>query len=166
LHSFLTGGLAAALTLIAPVAFADPVGVWRDRDGTTIRIAKCGAALCGTITAMNPPNDPETGNPWTDKHNPEQTKRGEPLIGLMVFIDMQPSGQNKWSGRLYNTDDGRSLNGHLIDRGPNILRVEGCVGTRCGGENLTRVKPLGGAGHSLGRDFAPKTGDRFSGSRP
>jgi uncharacterized protein (DUF2147 family) len=144
LISCLTGGfVAAALVFAAGSALADPIGTWRDKDGTIIRIQKCGsgAALCGTITAMNPANDPETGNPWTDKYNPEQTKRGEPLIGLKVFIDMEPSGPNKWSGQLYNTDDGRSLRGNLLDRGPNILRVEGCVGTRCGGENLTRVKP-------------------------
>jgi len=139
----LTGGfLAAAFVVASGSAFADPVGTWRDKDGTIIRIAKCGsgAALCGTIMAMTPANDPETGNPWTDKHNPEQTLRGEPLVGLKVFLDMEPAGPGRWSGQLYNTDDGRSLRGNLVDRGPNILRVEGCVGTRCGGENLTRVK--------------------------
>lgn len=134
--------LAGAFALLgAGAAAAEPVGVWRDNDGTTIRIARCGQALCGTIVGMTPPNDPETGHPWTDKHNPEQTKRGEPLIGLQVFISMQPNGPGKWSGTLYNTDDGRSLRGNLVDRGPDILRVEGCVGTRCGGENLSRVKP-------------------------
>jgi uncharacterized protein (DUF2147 family) len=122
-------------------AAAEPLGLWRDNDGTTIRVQRCGAALCGVIVAMLPANDPETGNPWTDKHNPDQTKRGTPLIGLQVFINMQPAGPGKWSGQLYNTDDGRSLRGNLIDRGPDVLRVEGCVGTRCGGENLMRVKP-------------------------
>jgi uncharacterized protein (DUF2147 family) len=144
LNLIVRGGVVAATLLLSlGAALADPIGTWRDKDGTIIRIAKCGggAALCGTIMAMNPPNDPETGNPWTDKHNPEQTRRGEPLVGLKVFIDMEPAGPNKWSGRLYNTDDGRSLQGNLVDRGPNILRVEGCVGTRCGGENLSRVKP-------------------------
>lgn len=136
------GLLAGAFALLSVgTAAAEPVGSWRDNDGTTIRIQRCGQALCGTIVAMTPPNDPETGYPWTDKHNPDQTRRGEPLIGLKVFIDMQPVGPGKWSGTLYNTDDGRSLRGNLVDRGPDILRVEGCVGTRCGGENLSRIKP-------------------------
>ena len=138
---FITALTAALLLAAAAPALADPVGVWRDRDGTTIRIERCGVALCGVIVALTPPNDPETGHPWTDTFNPEQTRRGEPLIGLKVFIDMQPNGPNKWSGTLYNTDDGRSLRGNLIDRGPNVVRVEGCVGTRCGGENLMRVDP-------------------------
>jgi uncharacterized protein (DUF2147 family) len=127
--------------LAVGAAVAEPLGLWRDNDGTTIRVQRCGAALCGVIVAMEPANDPETGHPWTDKHNPDQTKRGTPLIGLQVFVTMQSAGPGKWSGQLYNTDDGRSLRGNLIDRGPDVLRVEGCVGTRCGGENLTRVRP-------------------------
>ena len=137
LRSYLAG---VAVLFVAAPALADPLGLWRDSDGTTIRVERCGAALCGKIVSMTPPNDPETGQPWTDKHNPEQTRRGEPLIGLQVFIDLQPAGAGKWSGTLYNTDDGRSLRGNLLERGPNLLRVEGCVGTRCGGENLHRVK--------------------------
>lgn len=140
MRSHLAGGAAIAFLLTAAPALADPLGLWRDSDGTTIRVERCGAALCGKIVSMTPPNDPETGQPWTDKHNPEQTRRGEPLIGLQVFIDMQAAGAGKWSGTLYNTDDGRSLRGNLLERGPNLLRVEGCVGTRCGGENLHRVK--------------------------
>lgn len=131
--------LTAALLFTSGPAGADPLGLWRDNDGTTIRVQRCGSALCGTIAAMAPADDPETGRPWTDKHNPDQTKRGDPLIGRQVFIDMQPNGTGKWSGMLYNTDDGRSLRGNLVERGDNVLRVEGCVGTRCGGENLSRV---------------------------
>ena len=53
---------------------------------------------------------------------------------------MQPRARGNGPGTLYNTDDGRSLRGNLIERGPDLLRVEGCVGTRCGGENLHRVR--------------------------
>jgi len=140
LGSFPAGGAAVAFLLVAAPALADPLGVWRDSDGTTIRVQRCGGALCGMIMGMTPPNDPETGQPWTDKFNPDQTKRGDPLIGRQVFIDMLPAGAGKWSGTLYNTDDGRSLRGNLIERGPDLLRVEGCVGTRCGGENLNRLR--------------------------
>lgn len=133
---------AAAMAIVlgtVGATAADPLGVWRNKSGTSIRVAPCGTALCGTIAAVDPPNDPATGYPWTDKNNPNETRRGEPLIGTQVFIDMQPSGAGRWTGRLYNTDDGRGLSGNLVDRGPDTLRVEGCVGTRCGGENLRRV---------------------------
>lgn len=133
--------LAAAFALMsAGTASADPIGVWRDKDGTTIRVARCGAALCGRIVSMKTRNDPETGNPWTDKHNRDAAKQSRPLVGVTVFITMRPSGPGKWSGQLYNTDDGASLPGHLVDSGPATLRVEGCLGSLCGGEDLTRVR--------------------------
>jgi len=128
-----------AFVLTSVPGAADPVGLWRDKDGTTIRVGRCGPALCGTIVAMMPANDPETGRPWTDKHNHDPVKRLRPLIGLQVFIAMRPSGPAKWSGQLYNTDDGATWPGHLIDSGPTVLRVEGCFGSLCGGENLNRV---------------------------
>lgn len=130
---------AGALALVSTVAAADPVGLWRDKHGTTIRVQQCGAALCGLIASMATQNDPETGQPWTDKHNHDPAKRLDPLVGLAVFIAMQPAGPGKWSGTLYNTDDGMTLRGNLIDSGPTGLRVEGCVRKTCGGENLTRV---------------------------
>jgi uncharacterized protein (DUF2147 family) len=136
----------AALLAPAAVAFgsleaaADPRGLWRDKDGTTIRVQRCGAALCGTIVGLSPRLDPATGRPWTDKHNPDPARRARPLVGVPVFIAMRPSGPGKWSGRLYNSDDGQSLEGHLIDAGPATLRVEGCAMGLCGGEDLSRVR--------------------------
>jgi hypothetical protein len=32
-----------------------------------------------------------------------------------------------------------TVSGNLIDAGPAVLRVDGCVGGLCDGENLTRV---------------------------
>ena len=56
---------------------------------------------------------------------------------------MRPAGPGKWSGQLYNTDDGMTLSGNLIDAGPTVLRVEGCVGgSLCGGEDLTPGRAL------------------------
>src|SRR5205807_10118996 len=52
------------------------------------------------------PNDLATGQPWTDKKNPDPSKRSRPLIGVMVFISMKPSGPGKWSGTLYDTSRG------------------------------------------------------------
>ena len=102
MRSFLIGGVAIAFMLAGASALADPLGLWRDSDGTTIRVQRCGGALCGTIMGMTPPNDPETGQPWTDKFNSDQTKRGDPLIGRQVFIDMLPAGPGKWHTSPWN----------------------------------------------------------------
>src|SRR5437016_11794321 len=97
------GSSIAAWALIAAgigPAAADPRGLWQANDGSRVRIANCGAALCGTLASMNTPTDPATGRPWTDKYNPDPSKRDRPLIGLRVLISMQPSGAGKWSGTL------------------------------------------------------------------
>ena len=140
MHPGFAGALLCAGALFGSLpAAADPLGLWRDKDGTTIRVQHCGPALCGTIVGMAPANDPETGHPWTDKHNPDPAKRLRPLVGVQVFITMRPAGPGKWSGQLYNTDDGMTVSGNLIDSGAAVLRVEGCVGSLCGGEDLKRV---------------------------
>jgi uncharacterized protein (DUF2147 family) len=61
------------------------------------------------------------------------------MIGLPLFSGMHPSGPNKWSGQIYNADDGNSYASSVSLSGPDTLRVEGCVGALCGGENWTRV---------------------------
>jgi uncharacterized protein (DUF2147 family) len=61
------------------------------------------------------------------------------MIGLQMFIDMRPSGPGKWSGQIYNSDDGKTYASSVSVGGPDRLSVEGCVGAFCGGETWTRV---------------------------
>jgi uncharacterized protein (DUF2147 family) len=132
--------LAAVMLASASAgAFADPAGVWRDKDGGTIRVYHCGPALCATIATVEPRLDPTTGKAWTDKHNADASKRGRPLIGVEVLAGMQPNGGGKWSGTLYDSDRGQTYAGNLIELGPDTIRIEGCVFGLCGGEELSRV---------------------------
>ena len=52
---------------------------------------------------------------------------------------MHPAGPNKWSGQIYNADDGKVYESHIALTQANTLRVEGCVGPICGGETWTRA---------------------------
>jgi len=61
-------------------------------------------------------------------------------VGVQVLIGMFPNGPGKWSGRLYNPDDGQTYAGHIIEQGPSNIRIEGCALGICGGENLARVR--------------------------
>lgn len=136
--------LALSLTFVfaaAQFAEASPVGLWRAKDGAQIRVAACGKErLCGYLASTNPRIDPETGKPPVDKHNPDPAKRGRPLAGIQILFGMTPSGPGEWSGQLYNDDDGRIYDGKLKHLGPGEIRIEGCAGALCGGENLTRLK--------------------------
>ena len=135
------------LFAIATIAFmstaqarADVEGIWLDKDGGTVRIRNCGDGVCGSIATVNPRIDPATGLPWTDKKNADPGLRSRPLVGVPVLISMRPSGPRKWSGRLYNADNGKTYSGNLIELGPQTIRVEGCVLGICGGESLTRMR--------------------------
>jgi uncharacterized protein (DUF2147 family) len=136
-------GVALAALMLACAsagpAFADPAGVWRDKDGGTIRVYRCGAGLCATIASVEPRLDPTTGQPWTDKHNADASKRSRPLIGVQVLSAMQPNGAGKWSGTLYDSDRGQTYVGNLVELGPDSIRIEGCALGLCGGEELRRV---------------------------
>jgi uncharacterized protein (DUF2147 family) len=135
--------VVAALTLVGCLgigsAIADPTGIWLDKDGDTLRIQPCGAALCGTIVDLKVRLDPETGRPRADKKNADAGRRNQPLVGVQSLISMRPAGPEKWSGKLYNPDDGKTYMGNLIELGQGKIRVEGCVLGLCGGESLSRV---------------------------
>jgi len=62
------------------------------------------------------------------------------MIGLPLFSGMHATGPGKWSGQIYNADDGSYLRKQASSvTGPDTPAVEGCVGALCGGETWTRV---------------------------
>jgi uncharacterized protein (DUF2147 family) len=121
---------------------ADPAGNWLTEAGSaTVKIASCGAELCGTIVALKEPNDPATGRPKTDKNNPDTAKRSRPLVGVQIVLGMKPSGTaNKWSGQVYNAEDGKTYSGSITLQNDHTLKLEGCVfgGLICKGQTWTR----------------------------
>jgi len=116
-------------------------GVWLTQHGDAkVRVSKCGGGICGVIVWLREPMDSATGKPATDNKNPNPALAKRPMIGLPLFSGMQPSGPNRWSGEIYNADDGKMYASHisLVDSGS--LKVEGCVGAICGGETWTRAR--------------------------
>jgi uncharacterized protein (DUF2147 family) len=136
----LVTALLGALTTSAQAA-ADIHGVWLTQAGDAkVRIGKCGAGICGVVVWLKEPIDPATGKPQVDDKNPNPALAKRPIIGLPLFSRMPFSGSNKWSGKIYNADDGKSYESHISLSAPDSLRVEGCVGVFCGGETWTRTR--------------------------
>ncbi len=136
----------AVLTVLpgAPAAQAqaggEATGVWLTQAGDArVRVSKCGGGICGVIVGLRDPIDPATGKPQVDDKNPNPALKKRPMIGLPLFSGMQPSGPNRWSGQIYNADDGSTYVSHVSLAGPDTLKVEGCMGALCGGENWTRA---------------------------
>jgi uncharacterized protein (DUF2147 family) len=135
--------LLAAISLAAPSVRAqdgEPTGIWQTQAGDArVRVSKCAGGICGVIVGLREPIDPATGKPQVDDKNPNPALKKRPIIGLPLFSGMHPAGPGKWSGTIYNADDGSSYASSVSAAGPDTLRVEGCVGALCGGETWTRV---------------------------
>jgi uncharacterized protein (DUF2147 family) len=119
---------------------ADPTGVWLTQAGDArVRVSRCGGGICGAVTWLREPIDPATGQPQRDNKNPNPALAKRPIVGLVLFQAMQPSGTARWSGTIYNADDGQSYASNIAMTGPHSLRVEGCLGALCGAEIWTRA---------------------------
>ncbi|MBN9439205.1 DUF2147 domain-containing protein, partial [Bosea sp. (in: a-proteobacteria)] len=81
--------IAAALAIFATPSLAQEVtGTWlRDSGASKVRLAKCGEAVCGTIS-------------WL------KDSSGPAKLGKRIFYDRKPSGAVKWSGSAFNPEDG------------------------------------------------------------
>src|SRR6266446_5528970 len=90
-----------------------PLGVWNtEKNGGMVRIEQCGQNLCGYAV----PN------------------------GEKILINMKPSDK-KWTGRIHDPDSGKTYDSTIAIKGPNTLRVQGCVfgSIFCGGQTWIRV---------------------------
>jgi uncharacterized protein (DUF2147 family) len=139
------GFIVAILTALIGAAPANAqaggevTGIWLTQAGDAkVRVSKCGGGICGVVVWLKDPVNPATGKPQIDDKNPNPALAKRPMIGLALFSGMQPNGPNKWSGPIYNADDGNSYASNISVSGPDSLKVEGCVGALCGGENWTR----------------------------
>ena len=119
---------------------SDPSGVWLTQAGDArIQVSRCGNGICGKIVWLRDPIDSKTGLPQIDDKNPNPALAQRPIIGLSIFIGMQQVSANKWSGRIYNADDGQTYTAHVTVPSDSTLEVQGCVGVFCGGETWTKV---------------------------
>jgi uncharacterized protein (DUF2147 family) len=133
---------AFGLSMLSSAAFAaDPQGTWLSGDGgTKVHISSCGGKLCGKVVWLKEPIDSKTGKPKTDALNPDTAKQSRPMIGLQVVNGLTPSGTDKWSGSIYNADDGKTYSANMQLTGETTAKVEGCVlGILCKGQTWKRA---------------------------
>ena len=106
-----------------------------------IQVSRCGAGICGRIVWLRDPIDPKTNKPQVDDKNPNPALQQRPIIGLSILTGMRLSGPSKWSGQIYNADDGNTYTAHVTAQNDGTLEVQGCVagGMICGGETWTKL---------------------------
>lgn len=134
-----TLGVLLTATVARAQSADDPTGIWLTEKGDArVRVSRCGGGLCGAIVSLRDKLDPMTGRPAVDDKNPDPALRNRSMVGVQLFFGMKPVGPNKWSGQIYNSDDGKMYDSNVMVAGPAALKVEGCVGAICGGELWTK----------------------------
>ena len=103
---------AAALKLASiaatPALAADPTGTYlRDTGASRVKIGKCGDAFCGNIVWLKDTSGPAK-------------------LGQRIFYDMKPDGDNKWAGKAFNPEDGKTYSGKMNLSG-GTLTTAGCA---------------------------------------
>lgn len=117
---------------------AEPYGIWATKgDESHIKIAPCGAGkLCGTLVAMREPND--ANGPKRDSSNADAVLRQRTMIGLPLLLGLERKG-DKWQGKMYNPEDGKTYDGSFALTGPDTAAIQGCVAyILCQSEVLVR----------------------------
>lgn len=129
-----------AMTGLAAQAAASPaIGLWKlDKNNVVIRIAPCGAALCGRIVSADKLKDRPN---LKDKMNPDEALRGRAVRNLLVLSGFT-GGPEKWTGgKIYDPDKGDTYKSEMALTDPDTLELKGCIlKPLCRTEVLTRVR--------------------------
>lgn len=136
--ALLLSGFTAAVA--APAK--DPSGTWLTEDGRAkIRIDRCGpgaAQVCGKVVWLKVPTT-EAGIPRTDIKNPDPKKRTRPVLGLPLIEGLKPD-EDKFSGEIYNIEEGKTYQVSLERESGSELSVSGCLlRVLCGSQTWSRV---------------------------
>jgi uncharacterized protein (DUF2147 family) len=134
--------LLAGLSAAAADTAKDPSGTWLTEDGRAkIRIDRCGPAqaqVCGKVVWLKVPTT-DSGAPRTDIKNPDPKKRSRPVLGLPLIESLKPD-DGKFSGDIYNIEEGKIYQVSIERESGSELNVSGCVlKVLCGSQTWTKV---------------------------
>ncbi|MBU1698512.1 MAG: DUF2147 domain-containing protein [Candidatus Eisenbacteria bacterium] len=114
------------------------LGIWetehQEDRWSHVEVYESDGKICGRIIWLNKPDyvedDPEgtLGMPLVDLHNPDESLRDRPLIGLEMMRDFVHDGKNKWvDGRIYDPKNGKTYRCKLTLEDENRLELFGYV---------------------------------------
>lgn len=103
---------------------------WNQEKEALIEIYQNGVAYSGKIVWLKEPNDPATGKPKLDKHNPDPELQSRPLLGSDLLHDITfDRGEKEWSGgTIYDGREGKRYKCYLALSLDGTLKVRGYLG--------------------------------------
>src|ERR1044072_6197001 len=119
----------------ALAADASVIGDWLVKEGYGhVRIDNCGGKMWGIVSWEK--------TPGIDNENQDPAKKGRPLLGTPVLYAMAPAKESgKWTGEVYNSQNGKMYQATISLADENTLELEGClVWPLCQTQQWTRVK--------------------------
>ncbi|WP_345955201.1 DUF2147 domain-containing protein [Mucilaginibacter sp. PAMB04168] len=119
------------------------LGKWINPSGEgQIQIYKKGSLFYGKLAWLKQPNDETTGQPKTDKNNPDKNLHSRPILGLEILKDFKFDGESVYDdGNIYDPKNGKIYSCKMTLNG-NKLKIRGYIGISLLGrsEIWTRVK--------------------------
>ncbi|CAN5916350.1 DUF2147 domain-containing protein [soil metagenome] len=127
LFLFITVSFLGSTTWVAN----DIAGTWLNKDQDAhIKIYASYGKYYGQIIWLKIPNDPETGKPKLDKHNPDAALRTKPVMNLIILKNLEfDADDQEWDdGEVYDPKSGKdySLTCSLKDK--NTMELRGYMG--------------------------------------
>jgi uncharacterized protein (DUF2147 family) len=132
---FASAAILVLTTAGALAADASVIGDWLVKEGYGhVRIDNCGGKMWGIVSWEK--------TPGFDNESSDPAKKGRPLLGTPVLIDMAPTKEpGKWTGEVYNSQNGKNYTASISLADENTLNLEGClVWPLCQTQQWTRVK--------------------------
>ena len=131
---FASAAILALTNAGALAADASVIGDWLVKDGYGhIRIDNCGGKMWGIVAWEK--------TPGFDNESPDPAKKGRPLLGTPVLMGLSPAKEpGKWTGEIYNSQNGKLYQSTISLANENTLDLEGClVWPLCLTQQWTRV---------------------------
>lgn len=124
--------------LLSDPSFENTItGEWElPKHNSTVEIYKSGDKFFGKIVN----NDAEDGMAQYDINNPDEDKRDQPIVGLVIIKDMEKDGDRLVNGEIYDPQTGRTYNCRITIENKNEITVRGYVGRPFLGRNQTWVR--------------------------
>jgi uncharacterized protein (DUF2147 family) len=132
---FASAAILALTSANACAGDASVIGDWLVKDGYGhVRIDNCGGKMWGIVSWEK--------QPGFDNESQDPAKKGRPLLGTPVLMGLAPAKEpGKWTGEIYNSQNGKMYSASISLADQNTLDLEGCLFTNfmCMTQKWTRV---------------------------
>ena len=133
----------SGMTVSAQIHKADDIlGTWLNEEATgKIMLFKENGKYFGKLVWLRETTDKITGQPRTDKENPDVKLKTVPLIGMVNMKNFTFDGKEEWSGgTIYDPKNGKTYKCYIQFESPTKLKVRGYIGVSLLGRNTYWTK--------------------------